>query len=637
MRRTTLLNALPIVASALGRKYGVEVEIGGRDALTNGKTIILPALPVGDQKAALLAYGYLDHEAGHVRLTDFTAVQPDLTAASPLKHQLWNIFEDIRIEQAMGQMFPGCRINLERLTRQLVADGVFEVPIEGESVKVLQSYLLYTLRSSVLGQQALTPMALICEDLLSRLFSLELRVRLSMILGKVRGLRSTPDALRLADEVIELLGQESQAPEPSGMSDQGQDSSNNEERAPYSGSSAAELGPPDTGKGHEENSASGRESSGAEAIEDQPKGSQADQEESPNDTPPSGLPEETTENDELEISSSVNGNFGGPNQDANHACAVWDEMTSAGGLVSRIATDKGALRQILTTDPSKFAPDFGSLLSQQLQESCAKSNDYHSKNVRVALAEPPPEGTPAQGQALVAEVKIQTRALLTRLEALVQACRQERSRLSLCGKQIDTRELHRLAVSDLQVFSTLQRRQTVNTAVQIVLDASSSMKHSRIEVARRSALAAALALQSIPGTTVNCVAFGKKHHVTVLTCFGERVERTAPRYAAIEAEGSTPLAEALWWCATALLFRQEERKIMLVITDGEPNDRNTARDVIQRYLNSGIEAIGLGIELPMIEDLFPTSQIIHSVQQLPNALFRLLEQALTRHSALRTA
>ena len=636
MRRTTLLNALPIVASALGRKYGVAIEIGGRDAMTNGRRIILPALPVDDQRAALLAYGYLDHEAGHVRLTDFTDVQPDLTAALPLKHQLWSIFEDIRIEQAMGRMFPGCRINLDRLTRQLVADGIFVVPSEAEPVKVLQSYLLYTLRSGVLGQQALTPMALICEDCLSRLFSLELRVRLSMILGKVRGLRSTRDALRLADEVIELLEQELQDAEHAGMGDQAQDSSSNEERARCSSSSAADLGPPDTGRGQEENSSSGRESSGVPGIEDQRK-IQADLEESTNDTPRKSSLEETSENNQLKTSSNVNGNFGGPDHDDNPASAVRDEMTGARGRVSRIATDKGALRQILTTDPSKFAPDFGSLLSQQLQESCARSNDYHSNNVRVALVEPPPEGTPAQGQALIAEVRIQTRALLTRLEALVQAFRQERSRLSQCGKQIDTRELHRLAVSDLQVFSTLRRRQKVNTAVQIVLDASSSMKDSRIEVARRSALAAALALQSIPGTTVNCVAFGKKHHVTVLTCFGERVERTAPRYAAIEAEGSTPLAEALWWCATALLFRQEERKIMLVITDGEPNDRNTARDVIQRYLNSGIEAIGLGIELPMIEDLFPTSQIIHSVQQLPNALFRLLEQALTRHSALRTA
>jgi cobaltochelatase CobT len=106
MCRATLLNALPIVAAALGRKYGVQVEIGGREALTNGRQIILPSLPVDDQKAALLAYGYLDQEAGHVRLTDFADVQLELQTASALEHQLWNIFEDIRIEKRMGRFTP---------------------------------------------------------------------------------------------------------------------------------------------------------------------------------------------------------------------------------------------------------------------------------------------------------------------------------------------------------------------------------------------------------------------------------------------------------------------------------------------------------------------------------------------------
>src|SRR5919197_3140364 len=146
MRRTTLLNALPIVASALGRKYGISVEIGGSEALTDGEKIILPSLPADHPMAALLAYGYLDHEAGHVRLTDFADVQADLSAASDLKHALWNIFEDIRIEKAMGQIYPGCRINLERLTHQLVSNGTFKAPSLTEPVRVLQSYLLYTLR-----------------------------------------------------------------------------------------------------------------------------------------------------------------------------------------------------------------------------------------------------------------------------------------------------------------------------------------------------------------------------------------------------------------------------------------------------------------------------------------------------------
>jgi nitric oxide reductase activation protein len=162
-------------------------------------------------------------------------------------------------------------------------------------------------------------------------------------------------------------------------------------------------------------------------------------------------------------------------------------------------------------------------------------------------------------------------------------------------------------------------------------------RNTQIEVARRSALATALALESIHGTSVNCVAFGKQRSVTVLTGFGERVEPTAHRYGAIEAEGGTPLAEALWCCAPEILARKEKRKILLVITDGEPNDFNAARRIIHNYLDAGIEAIGLGIELTNIRDLFPVSAVIHDLTQLPKALFQLLQQGFTHGQSLRTA
>ena len=59
-----VMRSLPLVASVLGRKYGVQVEMGGADAYTDGKTIHLPALPseVPDTLLAM-ARGYLDHGA----------------------------------------------------------------------------------------------------------------------------------------------------------------------------------------------------------------------------------------------------------------------------------------------------------------------------------------------------------------------------------------------------------------------------------------------------------------------------------------------------------------------------------------------------------------------------------------------
>ena len=66
----TLHQAMPIVASALGRKFGVRVTIGGDDAQTDGRTIQVPALPP-DSQLIPVAWGYLAHEAAHVRYTDF--------------------------------------------------------------------------------------------------------------------------------------------------------------------------------------------------------------------------------------------------------------------------------------------------------------------------------------------------------------------------------------------------------------------------------------------------------------------------------------------------------------------------------------------------------------------------------------
>ena len=41
----TLSNALPIVAAAYGRKFGVSIQIGGDTAGTDGQVIHIPAIP----------------------------------------------------------------------------------------------------------------------------------------------------------------------------------------------------------------------------------------------------------------------------------------------------------------------------------------------------------------------------------------------------------------------------------------------------------------------------------------------------------------------------------------------------------------------------------------------------------------
>ncbi|SMC28082.1 Cobalamin biosynthesis protein CobT [Desulfacinum hydrothermale DSM 13146] len=95
---------LPVVASALARKYGVRVQLVDHlDARTDGNTIILPAIASEmNPRLRTLLRGLLDHEAGHIRYTDFSV---------PISDML-NVLEDVRIERLMIQTFRGCRDNL---------------------------------------------------------------------------------------------------------------------------------------------------------------------------------------------------------------------------------------------------------------------------------------------------------------------------------------------------------------------------------------------------------------------------------------------------------------------------------------------------------------------------------------------
>ncbi len=65
------IRSLPLVAAALGRKYGLKIIIGGTEAMTDGDTIFLPTLPLDSPVEMVnLARAFLDHEAAHIRDTD---------------------------------------------------------------------------------------------------------------------------------------------------------------------------------------------------------------------------------------------------------------------------------------------------------------------------------------------------------------------------------------------------------------------------------------------------------------------------------------------------------------------------------------------------------------------------------------
>lgn len=120
------LRSLAAVAAALSRRYGLNVTCSGAgawtsvDEATGRMTVNIPASVDTDGDALLLLRGYLDHECGHARWTDFSAPSRRM---DPLVHTIANILEDVRIEALMSDAFEGARENLHAIAARLFGGG----------------------------------------------------------------------------------------------------------------------------------------------------------------------------------------------------------------------------------------------------------------------------------------------------------------------------------------------------------------------------------------------------------------------------------------------------------------------------------------------------------------------------------
>ena len=95
------------------------------------------------------------------------------------------------------------------------------------------------------------------------------------------------------------------------------------------------------------------------------------------------------------------------------------------------------------------------------------------------------------------------------------------------------------------------------------------------------------------------------------------------------------MAEALLWAGMLLTHRTERRKIVIPMTDGQPDDIEKTRRAVERLRSCGIEVYGIGILDSSILNWLKESSVIKQIEELPAALIGLLKEALItkRHAA----
>lgn len=567
-RKATIDNALPIVAAHYGEKFSVKVVVSGTDASTDGNTIFVPNVPE-DYPNKDVVWGYLAHEAAHVRETDFD-VWNSVLSKHELRRTVLNIFEDARIEKALMQHFPGVRSDLESMVTFLKDDGSFrKVNSSDEPGRILQAKLLYWLRANLL-QQPLDDLSEAAGQAMQSVFPKGVNTRLGVLLRKACSTSSTSECLDLADQVIQMLEEEAENEEPdNGDSGDGHDKGDNQDQQ-------NNFSPSGGGEG----SGSGNRPSQQDAVS---KGKAVDENQSP----------------------------------ASRNLSTMDQSQSTGSQV---------IRKALNSSGGDLQPDAVESLKQKLSKDAQMDGDDSYCTVPTA---PSCAGDTHFGRELLKKVQATTSKLRAQLISIVQASRRNNTRTKRSGRKLDGKRLTRIVTGDTRIFKERSDRKQANTAVHLLADLSSSMSGYQASVVREASLAIALALESIPGVNPAVTYFCGLSVDPVRSALrhGESARRQAHRFIEFP-RGRTPMAEAIWHGAFELMKTREMRRILIVITDGCPDSHIACRKVLELCENSAIETIGIGICHSRVALLFDNHIVINSVEDLCKTLFRLLRDTL---------
>ena len=597
MKNNTLHNAFPIVAAAIGNRFGIKIQVGGDQAYTNGKMIQLPAYNGNDPDYQDYAWGLLAHESAHIRYSDFTIDFGD----SVLRRRLAGAIEDVRIEHELAKDFPGTRLTLRTVVEKMIATGGFTAATtEDHPGNVLYGYVLKSLRVQVLGQMALRPLVELSEQALENHFPSGAVIRLKGLLSAVpEGLASEIDCLSLADRILTMIEQECEKETQTQAQQQEQQNPNPNQLA-------------------QDDSETDTDTDADKGDSDDEQTEQSDQ--NLDNSEPSNAPTDSGNTD----------NSADSELDAQDS----PQTGSQGTTEENDALDFQPLLEALQTTSDTD-------LDQDVFEAVKASLALDDRNVPESVLPIGlrPAGNAAAGLSLLNKVQSESVKIRAALQGWVQAQNMNRTHPSCRGRRVIGRRLPQLALGDVRVFARSAVKHTPNTAIHLLLDKSESMSYqvlninsqtleSRLSIALEATLALALAFEGIPGVNPGITAFPglDDESVFCLLEHGDRVRAKVSGFS-LQATDTTPMTEAIWFGAASLLRCQEPRKVLMVMTDGQPNDQLSTLEILQRCRDSGIETVGIGLGID-VRHLFPVSIAINDFRELRNQLFELSKTLL---------
>lgn len=559
---------LAMVAKAVSLNYNVDVDISGSNAMTyqkqdpyTGKTsysISIPTVDVLDKQHMRMVRGYLDHEAGHVRFTDFTLLE-SLHDDPAYVMSLINIAEDIYVEREMGKRYVGCEKNLRWLSKHLFTEN-YDKPNLVHLRKLrnnlerhfqlfimhVMNYTLYYMRAKLVAD--LSPF-IPSEQQAVECLAPGLTKNLVPIMEKwFPILTSTYASCQFSKEMYEAIKQYI--------------------KRPYAGHDSAGTNP------------------FKKSMQDKVKNYA---------NTPKQIAEEMK--DMLE-------------EAAEFSFRKWTDGRQQSTFTD-IGKSAGAELKIMH---DKFIGMFEDKSSRPFIARSVPPLSLYTKGDKI------PSNFVTKAMSITAQLDAQ-------LSGLMQSIVLNRGGHTSRGK-LDPRKVYRLNVNNPRVFYRKEERLKFNAQVVILADCSGSMQGQREAMASISTYALARSLRKIPGIRTDVYYYSA---VTFERALSQSDHIS--RFSRMQASGGTPTGSAVENALSFFNYWDDSRKIILLITDGEAQDMEYLRYVLQVAARNNVEVFGVGIDCGAIEEVseqIKDCKVIKHIRELPAAMFAMLRKALVR-------
>ncbi|MCU8014966.1 VWA domain-containing protein [Shewanella sp. SM74] len=628
--KAKLLRKYNNISRVLTTNNDLTIQFSGNQAYYVPGLINLPAGDFSDDDFITMSLGFCDHELGHENYTDLNWYEL-ASQRSQYLQSLLNALDDVHQEKRLMADFRGTKTTLRKLVELCKVKGLFPpIPEDAPVPSLLHAWVLMKGRCYL--EQPVTDLFNQADSAVLAKFGEQFYRDLHSLLdGSILdGLTSTEQCFKAAESIYELLiewvkdqnvepeDDSSDSDDANGSDDSEGDSSDSDD---VNGSDDSEGGSSDSDDAHGSDSSEGDSSDSDDA-----KGSDDSEDDTSDSDDANGSDDsedDSSDSDDAHGSDSSEGDSS-DSDDANGNGKVTQQTPN--GTQEFVLTEKvlDMLQEIEDFDDDfheKLAAAIEDMVKDNLDDGGFFALPISKRNHQVSLLNRRYISENCRG--LIAKLKNPLKRIFHDQNYVNNSYKNR-------GKSISSSRLASVGVGNSKVFDSETIHRSPNAAIALMVDKSGSMREADMIMANSVAYSLSTALDGIHGVE-SMVGYypvsddsSGQYKVAVVKPFGEKKSQAAFN---MNSDGGTPTAEAITTAVSYLVMRSEPRKLLFVITDGDPNSESQTEQAIADALALGVKVFGIGINARVTGFSESDFQVIHSTDELVNALTKGLKHA----------